>query len=70
MASGGRLRKARQRLRKSQAEMAVLVGVTQPRITQIEANDKVPAHLITTVAKAYGIDPLDLLPKKTKVAAA
>lgn len=69
MTVGERLRKARKRLGKSQAQIAAQVGVTQPRVTQIESSGNVPAHLIGPLAKAYDVDPLDLLPKKTKGAA-
>jgi transcriptional regulator with XRE-family HTH domain len=69
MAVGELLRKARRRLGKSQAEIAAQVGVTQPRIAQIESGDNIGAQLIAPLAKAYGVSPLDLLPpKKSKKA--
>ena len=63
MTVGERLRKARRRLHKTQLEIAGEVGVTQPRIQQLESGDGVPSHLIRKVSKAYGVDPLDLLHK-------
>lgn len=64
MTTGELLRKAREKLQKSQAEMAAALGLSQPRVTQIENGTSVPSHLIRPIAEAYQIDPLDLLPKK------
>lgn len=73
MTIGERLRKARLKLKKRQADIAKEIGVKQPTVWEWEnAKDgagTVPAHRILEVAKAYGIDPLSLLPKKSKGAA-
>lgn len=66
MTKGELLRKAREGLKKSQAQIAVELGVTQPRVTQLEAGDSIPSHLIHPIATAYGVDPLELLPKPPK----
>lgn len=73
MTVGERLRKARAKLKKRQADIAAELGVKQPTVWEWEnAKDgagSVPAHRILEVAKAYGVDPIALLPKKAKGAA-
>lgn len=64
MTAGERLRRARRKQGKRQIDMATELGVTQPRIQQLEASDRVPSHLIRELARVYKVDPLDLLPKK------
>lgn len=72
MTVGERLRKARAKLKKRQADIAAELGVKQPTVWEWEnAKDgagSVPAHRILAVAKAYGIDPVDLLPKPGRAA--
>lgn len=73
MTVGERLRRARAKLKKRQADIANEIGVKQPTVWEWEnAKDgagSVPASRIFAVAKAYGLDPLDLLPKKSRGAA-
>lgn len=71
MTVGERLRKARKKLGKRQLDIAEEVGVKQPTVFAWEADDCLPeAAKIRDVAKAYGIDPIDLLPKTPKRASA
>lgn len=66
MTVGQLLRKARQRLKKSQAEIAKELDISQPRVTQLEAGDSVPSERIYDVARVYQVDPLDLIKKPSK----
>ncbi len=67
MTVGELLRKARKKLKKRQADIAAETGVTQPTVFAWESDGCLPeAAKIRDVAKAYGLDPLDLLPKTPK----
>ena len=60
---GARLRKARQRLGKSQLAIARELGKTQPTIHGYETDQAHP-HLrdVRSVARAYGLRPAQLIP--------
>jgi transcriptional regulator with XRE-family HTH domain len=60
---GERLRKARAKSGKRQADIAREVGVAQPTVCAWEADTCLPeAAKVRAVAKAYGLEPLKLLP--------
>jgi transcriptional regulator with XRE-family HTH domain len=62
MVAGERLRKAREKLGKSQADVAAEVGVKQPTVFEWETGKCFPSHSrIPKVAKAYGVDRMQLL---------
>lgn len=67
MTVGERLRKARKKLKKTQAAIAAELDVKQPAVAQWETGaGSFEPHRIRDVAKAYGVDPLLLLPTPTK----
>lgn len=62
MTAGELLRRAREKLEKSQAEIAAEVGVKQPTVHEWETGDCFPSHArLPKVAKAYGVDKVKLL---------
>jgi len=64
MTVGERLRKARLRMKKRQSDIALLLGVTQPTVHAWESDKWSPSiELIRDVAKAYGLEPSDLIPR-------
>lgn len=64
MTVGERLRKARERLRKRQADIAAELDCTQPTVAAWEADDALPRTAdVRAVAKAYGLKPEQLLPE-------
>lgn len=64
MTVGERLRKARTKLKKTQADMAELIGCTQPSIHDWESDRVLPrTQDVRRVAKAYGLEPEQLLPE-------
>lgn len=70
MTVGERLRKAREKLEKTQSQIAGELGLTQPTVHAWEVDRTLPrTEDIRAVAKAYGLKPEQLLPE-TKVDAA
>lgn len=58
------LKTAREKLDKTQAQMAELLGVTQPLIARWESGDAYPrTEDVRRVAKVYGVKPDLLLPE-------
>lgn len=71
MTIGELLRKARKKLKKRQVDIAEEVGVTQPTVFAWEDDQCLPeAAKIRVVAKAYDVNPIDLLPRTAKKKAA
>ena len=67
MTLGERLRKARKKLGIRQADIAQAVGVAQPTVHAWESDQCYPETArVREVAKAYDVDPLDLLPRPPK----
>jgi transcriptional regulator with XRE-family HTH domain len=67
---GDKLRTARRKLGKRQRDIAAEVGCSQVAVQGWESNKWLPeSDRIRAVASAYGVDPLDLLPKKKRRAA-
>lgn len=63
MTVGERLRKARQKLKKRQLDIAEVLECTQSTVAQWESDVTLPrTEDIRAVAKAYGLDPGLLLP--------
>lgn len=63
MTVGERLRKARKKLKKTQAEIAGELGKTQPTVTAWESDQTLPHTAdVRAVARAYGLKPEQLLP--------
>lgn len=61
---GQRLRKARKRLRKTQSEIATLLGCTQPTVHAWESDKNPPqTHDLREVARVYGVTLDDLVPR-------
>jgi transcriptional regulator with XRE-family HTH domain len=59
-----RLRTAREKLGKTQLEIAEAVGKKQPTVCAWESGDTLPkTDEIRLVAKAYGLKPEQLLPE-------
>ena len=70
MTVGERLRKARTKLKKRQADIADEVGVSQPAVQAWESDHCLPeTEKFRAVADAYGIDVMHLLPVTKKKAA-
>ncbi len=64
MTVGERLKKARERLGKTQAEVAAELGCTQPTIHAWESDDNLPrTKEVRAVATVYGLKPEQLLPE-------
>lgn len=64
MTVGELLRRARRKRKKTQKDIAAAVGVAQPTVHAWEHDQCLPgAERIRDVAEAYGISPVDLLPK-------
>ncbi len=62
---GQLLRAARERLEKTQAEMAEALGVTQPLIARWESDNALPrTEDVRSVAAAYKLKPDQLLPER------
>lgn len=65
MTIGERLKRARKRLDKRQQDIADELGVAQGTVASWETGDSVPStSKILDVAQAYGISPLNLLPRR------
>lgn len=65
MTVGERLREARKRIDKTQAEIAEIVGRTQPTVHAWESDQTLPrTEEVRVVAKAYGLKPEQLLPER------
>jgi len=66
MTVGEKLRKQRRRMKKRQRDIAKAVGVTQPTVHAWESDKWSPrVEQIRDVAKAYGLEPADLLPRSS-----
>jgi transcriptional regulator with XRE-family HTH domain len=64
MTVGQRMRRARKKLGKTQAEMAAEVGREQPTIHEWETDKSLPRTAdVRKVAQAYGLRPEQLLPE-------
>jgi transcriptional regulator with XRE-family HTH domain len=64
MTVGERLKRARTRLDKTQAEIAAEVGCQQPTVHEWETDKAVPkTRDVRKVARAYGLRPEQLLPE-------
>ncbi len=63
MTIGEELRKARAKLGKTQLQIATELGKSQPSVQQWESDATLPrTEDVRAVAKAYGLDPEQLLP--------
>lgn len=70
MTVGERLSLARKRLGKKQSEIAALLGKTQPTIHEWETDKSLPrTDEIREVARVYGVEPEQLLPRKPRTKA-
>jgi transcriptional regulator with XRE-family HTH domain len=58
---GNDIKLIRERFDLSQAELAKLLGVSQPRIARLEKQDTVTLEVLRKIAKALGVSVKDIV---------
>lgn len=67
MSVGERLKRAREKLKKTQLQIAAELGCTQPTVHAWEADEALPRTAdVRAVAKVYGLRPEQLLPESVR----